>query len=70
MIQNKKDTSDVSRDLTKILNKSHENKWVALNSDYTEVLGSSGNLMELTQQILDKNAVYMKIPPADSVYAF
>jgi hypothetical protein len=59
-----------TRDLTNVLNKSHENKWVALSSDYTEVLGASDNLVELTKQISDKKAVYMKVPPADTIYAF
>jgi hypothetical protein len=59
-----------SRDLTKVLNKSHENKWVALSSDYKKVLGSSENLIELTKAITDKSAVYLKVPPSDAVYAF
>lgn len=58
------------RDLTKVLNKSHENKWVALNGDYTKVLGTSDDLLVLTKEITDKKAVYMKVPPADSIYAF
>jgi hypothetical protein len=57
-------------DFTKILNKSHENKWVALSPDRYTVLGSSDNLVELKDKVNNKDAVYMKVQPSDVSFAF
>ncbi len=57
-------------DLTKILNESHENKWVALSPDRYTVLGSSDNLVELKDQVNNKDAVYMRVLPSDTEFAF
>lgn len=57
-------------DLTKVLNKSHENKWVALSLDQTKVLGVSEKLITLKTQIGDRKAVYMKVLSSDISYAF
>ncbi len=57
-------------DLTKILNKSHENKWVALSPDRYKVLGSSDNLIELHRIVKNQNPTYMKVPPSDVEFAF
>ncbi|MBI5139454.1 hypothetical protein HZA26_02495 [Candidatus Nomurabacteria bacterium] len=55
---------------TKILNKSHENKWVALSPDRYKVLGSSDNLVELKDKVNNRDAVYMKVQPSDISFAF
>lgn len=57
-------------DFTKILNKSHENKWVALSEKQTEVLGVSESLVELKNKTKDTHAVYMKVLPKDVSFAF
>lgn len=57
-------------DFTKILNESHENKWVALSPDRYTVLGVSDSLVELSKKVLNKDAVYMKVLPSDTSFAF
>ena len=57
-------------DLTKILNKSHENKWVALSPDRYKILGSSDSIVELKNKVNNKDAVYMKVQPSDVSFAF
>lgn len=57
-------------DLTKILNKSHENKWVALSANRSKVLGSSDSLITLQKKISEKGVSYMKVLPRDSSFAF
>ena len=57
-------------DLSKILNKSHENKWVALSPDRYKVLGSSNDLVELKNKVKNEDAVYMKVQPSDISFAF
>ena len=59
-----------NNDFTKILNKSHENKWVALSPDRYKVLGSSDSLVELKDRVNNKDAVYMKVQPSDVSFAF
>lgn len=57
-------------DLSKIIKKEHEGKWIALSPAYTKVLGSSASLVELTKKIGKKEVVYMKAPIRDVYYAF
>lgn len=56
--------------LTKILNKSHENKWVALSKNQTKVLGYSASLMDLKKNVSSKEVVYMKVLLRDFSFAF
>ncbi len=60
----------VNTNLSKILNKSHENKWVALSPNRSKVLGASENLVELRNKVNDKDALYMKVLPSDASFAF
>ncbi len=57
-------------DFTKILNKTHEGKWVALSPDQTNVLGCAATLAELRGKIKDPDAVFTKILSSDMEYAF
>jgi hypothetical protein len=59
-------------DLTKVLKKEHEEKWVALNKEQTKVIDYSSALSELRNRIGEKNreVVYMKVPRSDTIYAF
>ena len=60
----------INANLSKVLDKSHERKWVALSPDRSKVLGSSTNLIELKDKVNDKNAIYMKVLPRDTSFAF
>ncbi|MES2930317.1 MAG: hypothetical protein V4665_00840 [Patescibacteria group bacterium] len=55
---------------SKILTKSHENKWVALSSNRDKVLASSDSLVQLKKKVGTTNAVYMKVLPKDISFAF
>ncbi len=57
-------------DLTKVINKTHENKWVALTPTRDKVIGSSESLLKLRNQIGSRAATYMKIVPANAKRAF
>jgi len=57
-------------DFSTILNKAHENKWVALSADRTKLLDSADTLRELRKRIKDTTAVYMKVLPSDMSFAF
>lgn len=60
----------INANLSKVLDKSHEKKWVALSPDRSEVLGSSSNLIELKNKVNNKDALYMKVLAADTTFAF
>ncbi len=57
-------------DLTEVLTPDLERKWVALSEDYTEVIGSSEDLLELKKQVNREDVVYLKVPVAGVSYAF
>lgn len=57
-------------DLTKLLGKIHENKWVALSPDYKKIVGSSAILANLQKSVGKKDAVYMFVPPFGVRFAF
>ena len=60
----------INTNLSKILNKSHEKKWVALSHNRSKVLGYSDNLLELKNKVNDKNVIYMKVLSSDTSFAF
>ncbi len=49
-------------DLSKIL-KPYENKWVALSYDRTKVLGAGDTFEEARKKVLEKEAIFLKLPP-------
>ncbi len=57
-------------DLTKILKKNHENKWVALSEDREKVVDYSETLTELQGKVGNKKVIYMKVLPSDVSFAF
>ena len=57
-------------DLSKILKKSHENKWVAISESGTEVVAANEKLIDLQHEVGDKKVIYMKVLPADVSFAF
>ena len=56
--------------LIKNLDKTHENKWVALSVDRKKVLASSVSLEVLKGKIGDAKVIYTRILPADTAFAF
>jgi len=58
------------RDLSKIITKAHENKWVAFSSDYRRVVASASALSTLRKEVGKKKVVYMKVPRSDTLWAF
>ena len=62
----------INADLTKMLGKEHEEKWVAFNKEQTKVLDYSEKLPKLIEKLGSggKDAVYMKVLRSDVEYAF
>jgi hypothetical protein len=60
---------NVNNNLSKILKKEHEGKWVAVSPDYKKVIGYSNTLKELTNKIKTE-VVYTKVLPSDTIFAF
>ncbi len=59
--------------LSKLLDKSHEDKWVAFTSNYKKVLATSATITELIQKlgkekIVSEKPVFYKVP--SSRYSF
>lgn len=59
-------------DLTKVLSKQHEEKWVALPKTQDRVLAFAEKLPELKKKLGtgQKDVVYLKVPRSDTEYAF
>ena len=60
-IQKEKNTPKTSTHLA-ILNKTYENKWVALSSDYTKILAVGDRLFDVLK-IKQSDKVVMKVLP-------
>lgn len=57
-------------DLSKVIKREHEGKWIALSPAYDKVVGCSNDLVSLTREIGKQEVVYMKPTTSDSLYAF
>ena len=57
-------------DLSKVLKKEHENKWIALSLDRSKVLAAGKTILELDQRVDPAEAVYMYVLPRDISFAF
>ncbi|OHA18983.1 MAG: hypothetical protein A3C08_00690 [Candidatus Taylorbacteria bacterium RIFCSPHIGHO2_02_FULL_47_18] len=53
----------------KVLNKTHENKWVAVSSDYKKVVAVDDTLRSLQQKVGEKESIIMRVLPSDVGYA-
>lgn len=62
----------VNANLTKVLKKVHEEKWVALSKDQTKVLDFDSSLVKLANRVekKTKDYVYMKVLRSDTEYCF
>jgi hypothetical protein len=58
-----------SIDLSRALNRSHENKWVALTPDYSEVVAASDDLVKLDKTVAGRDVVFHRVLPADVIFA-
>jgi hypothetical protein len=50
-------------DLSILLDRAHENKWVAFARDYSRVVAASESLLELDKLVTGKNVVYYRNCP-------
>ena len=61
----------INTDLTKVLKKVHERKWVALSKDQDRVIDYAENLSDLRSRVNNESEVtYMKVLASDTEYAF
>ena len=56
--------------LSKIIKKEHEGKWIALSPKRDKVVDFSDDLIKLTKKLGDGDFVYMKAMASDVSYAF
>ena len=57
-------------DLTTVLKKEHDQKWVALSKDNKKVVDFDVNLIELDKRVDKDKVTYMKVPPSDMYLSF
>ena len=57
-------------DLTKVLGREHEQKWVALSRDNKRVIAYNEDLIKLDKQVEGQDVVFMKVPASDSYLSF
>ncbi len=63
------DTSVI--DLSKLLTKEHEQKWVALTKDHKTVVAYDEDLLALDTRVGERDdIVFMKVPPSDGYLSF
>lgn len=62
----------MNADLTKIVKKEHEEKWVALSKDHSQVIDFAENLKVLRDRMAEKRNeyVYMRVLRSDMQYSF
>ena len=61
--------NDHSQALPRLLNASHENKWVAIASDYSRVIAAADSLRDLLRSVSDATAIFHKVLPNDVSFA-
>ena len=57
-------------DLTKVLTKDHEKKWVALSKDNKKVIDFDVDLIALDKRVNRSEVTFMKVPPSDVYLSF
>ena len=60
-------SSNTIVDLTKVLSKEHEMKWVALSKDSSRVIDFDVDLLILDKRVQSEDVTFMKVP-ASNVY--
>ena len=62
---------EINTDLSKVLKREHEEKWVALSEDRSEVIDYAETLADLSERLGDReDVVYMKVLARDAEFAF
>jgi len=56
-------TEETSLNLTKILDESHDDKWVAIARDYSKVVAAAPTLRELVKIVSDADVVFHRVLP-------
>ena len=56
-------------DLSRVLDQSHENKWVAIAPDYSRVIGSADSLRELLRSVSNPDAILHRALPSNATFA-
>lgn len=59
-----------TKNLPNIITEEHEEKWVAIARDYSEVVDFDESLVALNKKIRGRDVVYMKVPPSDVYLSF
>ena len=57
-------------DLTKVLGREHERKWVALSRDNTHVIAYDDDLVTLGKRVEGHDVTFMRVPPSDVYLSF
>lgn len=62
----------INSDLTKVIGKEQEKKWVALSKDRRKLIGSSKSLSSLREKLGGRmdDVIYMKVLSSDTEFAF
>lgn len=58
-----------AHDLSRIIDVSHENKWVAIAPDYSRLLGVADNLGDLMRSVTQPGAIFYRVLPHDVTFA-
>jgi hypothetical protein len=61
--------NDHSQALPNLLTAAHENKWVAIASDYSRVIAAADTLHDLLRAVSDTSAILCKVLPSDVSFA-
>ena len=56
-------------DLSTLLDRTHENKWVAFAPDYSHVVAASESLITLDKLVAGKNVVFYRALPSNVIFA-
>ncbi len=64
------DENTIVVDLSQILTKEHEQKWVALSRDNKRVVAFDEDLVKLDERVGDQDVTFMKVPPSQVYLSF
>ncbi len=71
-MKTKKDVTryKVGYDLSKIITKKHEGKWVALSKDYKKIIAFSEDVLKLEKMVKGNEVIYLRPLRSDTQYCF
>jgi len=56
-------------DLHRLIDTSHEGKWVAISSDHQRLIAANDDLISLEREVREKAAIFFRVLPSDLGYA-